>query len=359
VDIRVTDTGIGIPAEALPKIFDRFYQVENGQARAGGGTGIGLALSKELAERMGGSLRAESMPGQGAAFFFQLPVRNTAGTPLLEYPDGEPGTAVFSGSIGADMPTDSERPLALLIEDNAELRGFMLKCIAGQWQVAEASDGEEGLAKAKTLLPDIVISDLMMPRKDGYAVCRELRDDELTAHIPVILLTARSTPEAKIKGLQTGADDYLTKPFNADELLARMHNLVEQRRRLRLRYSGTTATNGAAESDGDGLTSPDRDFLRRFTAIVEQNLADETIGVEELARKMCISRVQLHRKLKAVTGRNVTDFVRDYRLERAMAMLRNREGLVYEIAAQVGFGSEKYFSRAFKEKFGVSPSQVA
>ncbi len=358
IEIQVSDTGIGIPAEALPKIFDRFYQVDNGHARAGAGTGIGLALSKELAERMGGSLRAESTPGQGSTFFFRLPVLNNAGTPLLELADEEPETAAFSGSVVATLPADSERPLALLIEDNAELRGFMLKCIAGQWQVAEASDGEEGLAKAKTLLPDIVISDLMMPRMDGYAVCRELRDDELTAHIPIILLTARSTPEAKIRGLQTGADDYLTKPFNTDELLARMHNLVEQRRRLRLRYSGTTATNGAAESDADGLTSPDRDFLRRFTAIVEQNLADETIGVEELAQKMYISRTQLHRKLKAVTGQNVTDFVRNYRLERALAMLRNREGLVYEVAARTGFGSEKYFSRAFKEKFGLPPSQV-
>lgn len=358
VNIRITDTGIGIPAEALPKIFDRFYQVDNGQAREGGGTGIGLALSKELAERMGGHLRAESTPGQGAAFFFRLPVQHTGATPLRESPESEPEAELFPASAAA-LPDDPERPLALLIEDNAELRAFILKCISSQWQVAEASDGEEGLTKARALLPDIVISDLMMPVKDGYAVCRELHDDELTAHIPVILLTARSTPEAKIKGLQTGADDYLTKPFNSDELLARMHNLVEQRRRLRLRYETAAATGTAAAPDKDNRTAHDREFLRRFTAIVEQDLADETIGVEELARKMCISRVQLHRKLKAVTGRNVTDFVRDYRLERAMAMLRNREGLVYEVAARVGFGSEKYFSRAFKEKFGVSPSQVA
>ncbi len=356
VEIQITDTGIGIPAEALHKIFDRFYQVENERVRTSGGTGIGLALSKELAERMGGGIRLESTPGQGSTFFFRLPVRNSKDTPLQESRDGDLEPAVFHRNSSA-LPTDPERPLALLIEDNAELRAFILKCISDQWQVAEASDGEEGLAKARMLLPDIVISDLMMPLKDGYAVCRELRDNELTAHIPVILLTARSTVEAKIKGLQTGADDYLTKPFNTDELLARMHNLMEQRRRLRLHHGGALTAESAPATD-NGLTAHDREFLRRFTAIVEQTLADETIGVEELAQKMFISRVQLHRKLKAVTGRNVTDFVRDYRLERAMAMLRNREGMVYEVAARAGFGSEKYFSRAFKEKFGMPPSQV-
>ncbi|HOY07474.1 MAG TPA: response regulator [Saprospiraceae bacterium] len=250
-----------------------------------------------------------------------------------------------------------ERPTVLLVEDNAELRTFIKSCIGDNWQVVEASDGQEGVEKALETVPDLVISDIMMPRKDGYAVCDELKSNELTSHIPIILLTAKSTVDARIKGWQTGADDYLSKPFNSEELLARMENLVENRRRLRARYSQASLQDGQPE-ESDILSTRDREFLNRFIQTVEQHLSDETVSVEDLARKMFVSRVQLYRKLKALTDQNVTDFVRDYRLDRAMSMLRNREGLVYEVAYRVGFGSEKYFSKAFKDKFGVSPSHV-
>jgi signal transduction histidine kinase/DNA-binding response OmpR family regulator len=356
--IEVADTGIGIPAEALGKVFERFYQVDETDTRVGAGTGIGLALSKELAERMGGNISVESKPGKGSVFTCRIPV--VEGVDVPETATGAPESPVFEEKSMARVG-DTDRPMALLIEDNAELRAFVNQCICEYWQVVEASNGVEGVLKAVELVPDIVISDLMMPLKDGYAVCDDLKNNELTAHIPVILLTAKSTMDAKVKGLRTGADDYLTKPFNTDELLARMENLVELRRRLRQRYSQlppAPAAPGGTFAVGEHLSSPDREFLRRFTAMVEQYLSDETISVEDLAQKMLISRVQLHRKLKAITDQNVTDFVRNYRLDRAMAMLRNREGMVYEVAARVGFGSEKYFSRAFKEKFGVSPSQV-
>ncbi len=253
----------------------------------------------------------------------------------------------------------------LVIEDNAELRRFIKNSLGENWQVAEASDGEEGVKRALELVPDLVISDLMMPRKDGYAVCNELKTNELTAHIPVILLTAKSAVESKIKGLRTGADDYLTKPFNTDELLARMENLVETRRQLRARFrheTGAAGIGAAAVSpqvSEEVLSAPDREFLRKFNLILETHLADETLGVEDFARKMFISRVQLHRKLKAVTDQNATDFIRDFRLERAHAMLRNREGRVGDVALRVGFGNEKYFSTVFREKFGVPPSQVS
>jgi YesN/AraC family two-component response regulator len=244
-----------------------------------------------------------------------------------------------------------------LVEDNAELRAFVQECIGDRWQVVEASNGAEGIEKARLLIPDIVISDVMMPLKNGFEVCEVLKNDELTAHIPIILLTAKSAMDAKITGLRTGADDYLTKPFNTEELLARMENLIEQRRRLRRKY---VQEHSAAEPFviSDHFTEPDRDFMQRFTVLVEKHLSDENMSVEDLARQMLLSRVQLHRKLKALTDQNVSDFVRDYRLDRAMAMLRNKEGLVYEVAYKVGFGSEKYFSRAFKDKFGVPPSQV-
>ena len=221
----------------------------------------------------------------------------------------------------------------------------------------EAVDGVEGIRKAIELVPDIVISDLMMPGANGYEVCAALKNNEICAHIPVILLTARTALEARIKGLQAGADDYLGKPFNADELQARMHNLVAIRRRLLERFAGGSSPD-TEQQQTDGWSDPDREFLRRFTHVIEQYLDNEAMGVEEFAGKMYVSRVQLHRKMKALTGKPASDFIRDYRLDRAMTLLRNREGNVAEVAARVGFVNEKYFSVVFKEKFGRSPSQI-
>jgi YesN/AraC family two-component response regulator len=270
----------------------------------------------------------------------------------------EQHSTIIAPSASPRYSDNLDKPIVLLVEDNAELRDFLQECIGDRWQVTEASNGVEGIARARLLVPDIIISDVMMPLKNGFELCEVLKNDDLTSHIPIILLTAKSAVDSKIAGLHTGADDYLTKPFNTEELLARMANLTEQRRRMRLKYAGERLAAVPAIIP-DHVSEPDREFMRRFFALVEQHLSDENISVEELARQMLISRVQLHRKLKALTDQNVTDFVRDYRLDRAMSMLRNQEGLVYEVAYKVGFGSEKYFSRAFKEKFGISPSQVA
>jgi signal transduction histidine kinase/DNA-binding response OmpR family regulator/ligand-binding sensor domain-containing protein len=356
VQMFVSDTGVGIPEQELDKVFNRFYQVDSSHTRYGEGTGIGLALSKELAELMGGNLTVQSEEGKGAIFTFSLPIETSLAETVLKI-DETPQETLCLSSKNQFANNREEQYTVLLIEDNTELRAFVKKCIAHAWQVIEASNGEEGVQKAIDILPDLVISDVMMPLKDGYAVCDDLKNNELTSHIPVILLTAKSAIDAKLKGLRTGADDYLTKPFNSEELLARMDNLVTIRRQLRQRYNQSSKTNNTSEVEA-ALTPPDREFLRRFILILEQHLQDGTLGIEELAQKMFISRVQLHRKLKAITDQNATDFVRDYRLNRAMSMLQNREGMVFEVANQVGFTSEKYFSRVFKEKFGVPPSQV-
>jgi len=370
VEIRVADSGIGIPAEVLDKIFDRFYQVdpdESGHTRAGEGTGIGLALSKELAELMGGGIAVESELGTGSVFTFWLPFASVGVT--QSHPDtsqGSPPSAVHRLPSAVHRPPSAELPVVLVIEDNAELRNFIKKSIGAGWQVIEATDGEEGVKKALELLPDLVVSDVMMPRKDGFEVVDELKNAELTAHIPIILLTAKSGIESRLAGLQRGADDYLTKPFSTEELLVRMENLVETRRSLRQLF-GKQPVFAPNEREDElpkermeepVLSAPDRDFLQKFNLLIEQHLDDEHITVEDFAHKMAISRMQLHRKLTALTDQNVTVYVRNYRLERAMRLLQNREGNVSEVAARVGFGSEKYFSTAFKEKFGVSPSQV-
>ncbi|MDX1912564.1 MAG: ATP-binding protein [Saprospiraceae bacterium] len=355
--LQIKDTGIGIPPEALDKIFDRFYQVDGSNTRGGEGTGIGLSLSKELAELMGGGIRSESpVSGKGSVFTFWIPLRSTLDAAPL--PDSAFDLEIEGGSQTSDGP--GAKPIALVIEDNPDLRRFIHQAIGDKWQVVETPDGETGIQRALDLLPDLIISDLMMPGKDGFAVCDELKNNELTAHIPIILLTAKSAVESKIKGLRAGADDYLTKPFNTEELLARMENLVETRRILRERYSQhTTAAIPQVADDGTSFPSQlDREFMRRFTVLLEEHLSDEQIGVEDLARKMFVSRVQMYRKLKALTNQSVTDFVRNYRLDRAMVMLKNREGNVGDVTARVGFGSESYFSRAFKERFGVPPSQA-
>lgn len=353
VRVTVSDTGIGIPPEVHERIFDRFYQVEGGQQRSGEGSGIGLALSRELARLMGSEITVASQPGQGARFTFELLLTGAA--------DSQPNGA--ESGEGVSPAEKTGRPIVVIIEDQADLRAFIRQCLGGEWQVEEAPDGASGIQKTLEIVPDLVISDLMMPGKDGYEVCETLKNHELTAHIPVILLTARTAFDAKLRGLRAGADDYLTKPFHAGELLARMNNLVDQRRRLRSRFEqhvadAATAPAASAE-EAPALSGPDRLFLQRFVQTIEAHLDDEALGVEDFAGKMFVSRVQLHRKLKGLTGRSATEFIRDYRLERAMTLLKNREGGVGEIAMRVGFGNEKYFSTVFKEKFGVSPSQVA
>ncbi|MEQ1746213.1 MAG: ATP-binding protein [Saprospiraceae bacterium] len=372
--LKVSDTGIGIPPEALDKIFDRFYQVDGSHTRAGEGTGIGLALSKELAELMGGQILVESEVGKGSTFAFWLPV--TAGG-RRQAADGGAGSAAgratqshlntveqslarLPTSPPVQRPASAETPVVLVVEDNADLRNFIKKSIGQGWQVVEASDGEEGLRKALDLVPDLVISDMMMPRKDGLTLLGELKTNELTAHIPVVLLTAKSTIESKLKGLQHGADDYLTKPFSVEELLARMENLVETRRRLRERFAQQTAGRalGTAEQLPEFLSAPDQAFLQKINLLIEQHLDDEALSVEDFAAKMLMSRMQLHRKLTALASQSATAYIRNYRLDRAMAMLKNREGNVFQVAGMAGFGNEKYFSTVFKERFGVSPSEV-
>jgi len=383
LQIRVEDTGVGIPEEALNRVFDRFYQVDGSYTRASEGTGIGLALCKELAVLMGGDMAVKSTVGKGSVFTFRLPLagkaadhhlagrdRNISWEPMPA--DNAPTPSADEQYAGAKVSATHAKSIVLIIEDNADLRQFIKTCIgeraavadAEQWEIVEASDGEEGIKKATALLPDLVVSDVMMPRKDGFAVVDALKNNELTAHIPIVLLTAKLGIESKLMGLRRGADDYLTKPFGAEELLARMENLVAMRRRLRMLFGQQAATLAAVAQQetalpGAGLLSPpDRDFLQKLILTLEKNLGDTAIGVEDFADKLQINRVQLHRKLKALTDKSATDFIRDYRLDRAHAMLQNHEGLVYEIAARVGFGSEKYFSKAFREKFGVLPSQL-
>ncbi len=366
--IKITDTGVGISRTALPRIFDRYYQAETSDARKVPGTGIGLALTKEMVTLMGGAIQVSSEPGTGTTFSVLLPMTGQSGSTtssemevvLNTSQTGFETQASNAGNNGEAIAEKGES-LILVIEDNEDLRRFIQQSISSKYRVIVAGDGDEGIQKALQQIPDLVVTDLMMPEKDGYQVCEELKNNELTSHIPIILLTAKSAMDSKLQGLRTGADDYLTKPFNTEELMLRMANLIENRRLLREKYShsGIQGKTGSDQMAATSFSKPDQAFLLKITHLLEDQLEDENLTVEGIARQLYISRVQLHRKLKALTDQPANEFIRNYRLDRALEMLKNKEGNVSEIAVRTGFGSQKYFSVRFKERFGLSPSEVA
>lgn len=352
--VAVQDNGPGIATENLDKIFSRFYQITPGANPQGGGTGIGLALCKEMAQLMEAKLTVQSAPGQGTCFEFYLPLNaTTALKETLQINPDYPEEATDSRPDGAN-------PTVLLVEDNEDMRRFVRQALKNNWFIYEAADGVEGLKMATELIPDLIITDLMLPEKDGFSLCADLKQQAITAHIPIILLTGKSDPKDRIKGFELGADDYLQKPFSTQELDARMSNLIEQRKKLRALFSGSDLLPmlESKNNEANALSEPDREFLNRLTLTLEQHLDDETLSVESLARKMFVSRMQLLRKLKALVGQSPADFIRNYRLERAMNLLKSKDGNVSQVAAKVGFGNEKYFSTVFKERFGLSPSEV-
>jgi signal transduction histidine kinase/DNA-binding response OmpR family regulator len=372
VHITVKDTGIGIPPEKLPHIFDRFYQADDSYTREQEGSGIGLALTKELVELHHGEIQVTSEIGKGSTFTVRLPLRKEHLKPEeIEARGKEQGaidqdaiTPVIQPSIDPSIqaqatsdqrPATSDQPVLLIVEDNADVRDYICDYLEADYQIIEAIDGEDGLVKSIEKIPDLIISDVMMPKMDGYELCRKLKTDERTSHIPVILLTARAGGESKVEGLETGADDYIIKPFDAHELQVRVKNLIEQRRRLRERFRKEMIL----EPKEFAVTSMDEQFLQKAMAVVEQNLSDAEFSTDEFARRVAMSRSQLHRKLHALTGQSTHEFIRTYRLKRAAQLLQHHAGTVSEICYDVGFNSLSHFAKAFREQFGQSPSEYA
>jgi len=251
-----------------------------------------------------------------------------------------------------ELDSTGGKPVILVVEDNADVRSYIGDHLAAGYQVLEAAHGVEGLERARETIPELIISDIMMPQMDGYRLCRALKEDERTSHIPVILLTAKAGTENKIEGLETGADDYLIKPFEPKELLARVRNLIEVRRRLREHFKVPLRPSDIA------ITSMDDAFLKKAVEAVERHMREESFGVEELGEQLAMSRVQLHRKITALTNHPPGEFIRYLRLHRAMELLKNNAGTVSEVAYNVGFGDPSHFTRRFRELFGVLPSEV-
>ena len=371
LEIRVKDTGIGIPEEQLSRIFDRFYQADSSQRRRYEGTGIGLALTKELVELHHGTIEVRSQTGEGSEFIVRLPIGSAlfhgdeiagarslslkTGTPAMQESISLPDLEVEVETTPAiNTPETPNQPIVLIVDDHPAVRNYIRQHLTGQFTVREARDGKEGIEQAVEFIPDLIVSDVMMPELDGYQLCKKLKTDSRTSHIPIILLTARAGEEDKLAGLETGADDYLSKPFNSKELQLRVHNLIESRRKLRERFrrEGLLIPRDAI------APSTEENFLQQLMQVVEAHLDDELFGVESLSRELNMSRRQVHRKIGALTGQTPRDFIRTIRLRRARKMLEQGSGTVSEIAYAVGFSNLSYFAKSFQEEYGILPSKV-
>ena len=363
VKIRVKDTGQGISAEKLPYIFDRFYQADDTLTRNQEGSGIGLALTKELVLLHHGRIEVTSKPNQGSEFLITLPVGKehlTEDQIIAEdivlseepAPQIESAEPVGTEQIDNGQKTDSET-IILVVEDNSDMRTYIRETLHPTYKVVEAFDGAEGAECAREIIPDLIISDLMMPKKDGYQLCNEIKQDEATSHIPVILLTAKAERKDKLAGLQLGADDYLIKPFDSQELQIRVKNLIKIRRKLQVLFK-----NGNINLRKEKLLNPvDQRFLERVMDIITDNLSDEQFDVQQFSREIGMSGTQLRRKMNALTGQSPNHFIRSKRLKEAARLIREEQQTVSEAAYQSGFNSLSYFSKCFQEEFGKLPSE--
>lgn len=367
--ISVEDTGIGIAPANLETIFERFYQVKAN--RIGGpqtyeGTGIGLSLVSELVKILGGTITVSSTEGVGTNFKVRLPL---AGIEQQSVADGfemmetaEPSDNLPVVLTDTTLPTPATDNVLLIIDDNADIRAYVRTVFEPDYHIIEAEDGLDGLEKATASLPNLIICDLMMPKLDGFGFCKALKTQEVTSHIPVIMLTAKARVEDRIEGFELGADDYLTKPFNPTELRVRVNNLIQQRDRLYHWFShqAPTSSEPPATSTTTGvppaLPPADQRFLDRLLAIVNQNLSDPAFNVEALAEAANLSRTQLNRKLRAIADTSPTNFIREIRLTKAAELLLEGEESVTQIAYAVGFDNPSYFTKVFQERYHTLPS---
>jgi signal transduction histidine kinase/ligand-binding sensor domain-containing protein/DNA-binding response OmpR family regulator len=369
--IEVADTGPGIPAHDLPHVFERFYRGEQA-GRQVPGTGIGLALAKEYVDLHGGEIRAERRAGGGTRVTVRLPaVAAHHGTSVREAaPEGEArgGTGVTpaadevsSGPVTVPAPADAEGadlPRVLVVDDHADMRAYLRKHLTRHYEVLEAARGDEALAQIGVEIPDVIVSDVMMPGLDGYALCRAVKASPDTDFIPVVLLTAKAGAESRLDGLEGGADDYLAKPFEPAELLARVRNLLLARERLKARFAARPPTPGLAPTSLP-RQSPDEAFLTRLQLVLDQQSHDEAFDVAALAAELGASRAQLHRQVRKVLDSTPAETIIQFRLQRAARMLADRAGNVGEVAYAVGFKNLSHFVKRFREQYGQTPASYA
>ncbi len=387
LEVIIQDTGIGIPREQLAHIFDRFFQVESHE-RKHKGSGLGLALTRELVVLHHGKIDVNSRVGEnsGTEFILRVPLgKNHLKPQEIITAAKEPGpprpepeilqetgdnqvnireeeledVPIETGEVESAVKKGQEeqsgiKPTILVVEDNPGMRQFIRESIEAYYTVVEAEDGEDGRRKAQELMPDLVISDIMMPKMDGYELCQNLKTQFKTSHIPVILLTAKASESSKVHGLETGADDYIIKPFNMKILVTRIKNLIDLRVQLQEKFQRQMLMQPVEIE----VSSIDQKFLQQLQKIIEKHISDEDLNVESLSEKMDISRVTLNKKIQALTGETAVEFIRFYRLKRAMQLLKENFGTVLDVALEVGFSNPSYFAGCFKEKFHQLPSDI-
>ena len=358
VMISVADNGCGISSDELPYIFDRFYQAKN----AGRGTGIGLAIVKAFTELHHGEVSATSIEGKGSTFTIHIPVRqkgevtNQPTEKIEQLVEPSSAEEVPNQARHIDeliQPYQTDKPEVLIIDDNIDIRTYLRSVLSEKYNVSEAADGKVGLELARKIVPDIVLSDIMMPVMDGLAFCRQLKTDKAISHIPVILLTARSLDEQRAEGYEHGADAYLSKPFSLRLLFSRIDNLIQSRKKLSKLFSNSDENDAFEKLSNE----TDKTFAAQLRKIIQDNLSDNEFNVERIGDEIGLSRVQLYRKVKALTGYSPVEMLRKARLTRARHLLRTTEKTVSEVAYAVGFSTPSYFSKCYKDEFGESPKK--
>ena len=365
IKITVSDTGIGIKKEKLPFIFDRFYQADNNETAETAGTGIGLSFTKELIKLYKGEITAQSEPGKGTQLIINLPVSLDYYTEheyeLVTDKITSPDSTITNTELTEKQPEtsnqecpDKNSETILVVEDHTDLRKFIASNLSDCYHIIEASNGKEGIEKALKNLPDIIITDIMMPEVDGIELTKTLKSNENTSHIPIVMLTAKSSSESRIEGLETEADDYLTKPFNIKELQTRINNLVKIRKKLQEKYHRSISVNPSEIT----TTSVDEQFISKLLKIVEENMVNTDFSVEILCDLAGMSRANIHKKLKSLLNQSATEFINSIRLKRAAQLIKQNAGNISEIAYDVGFNNLSYFSRAFKNHFKITPREM-
>ena len=381
VEITVVDTGVGIPKDVVSRVFDKFYRVRGG----GSGTGVGLAVVKAFAELHGGRVSVKSVEGEGSEFKVELPqetlnTQPTAPDTLSKHPEGREldmqkrrkawiedvdddidgnrqgmSSTLPSGGLGYVAEPDgasASRPLVLVVDDNADVREYVAHLLGGEYDVRQAADGKEGLDMALKTVPDLIVCDVMMPVMDGLEMCRRVKAETATSHVPVILLTSNAQENQRAEGYDCGADAYITKPFSSKVLLSRVRNLLENRKRLKYVYAAGADDEARDEAD------PDSRFMADFGRVVRERMSDSSLSVETISSALGLSRVQMYRKVKQLTGQSPVEIIRVTRLKKAERLLKTTQMTVSEISYDVGFSSPSYFSKCFKDYFGVQPGEV-
>jgi signal transduction histidine kinase/CheY-like chemotaxis protein len=344
--ITVKDTGKGIPAGNINKIFERFEQAPN--AKDITGSGIGLSITREFVKLMGGEIDVDSIEGRGTSFIVRLPVLSDVEIDVgIENPVVE--------KSGMDITTERDKNIILIVEDNADVREYTASVFRPEFKVLEAANGKEGFDMAVQYIPDIIISDLLMPEMSGDVFCKKIKKDERTSHIPFILLTAVTSKESENEALKTGADDYITKPFDINILKIKVDNLLSLRNTLREKYKNDFLIHPSVVT----LVSPEEKFLKKAVDIIEKYIDDPDFDIERFASEIGASRMQLYRKLEALTNMTVKEFIRDIRIKRAAQLLEQNKLTVSEIVYQVGFRDLAYFRKCFRDQYGTSPSEYA